>query len=281
MCDNWHGRPGELGDECRDKVRSYRQRVDAGQVPREVPNSQGDHSRPVEVPQSRDARGVRLALGRADQPGGLGLCCRADPGTLCRGVSGNAFGRCFLGDPQVVVGTPLCDELLLSTSQFDLVLHLGLGNPAFLLHRDRSTTVRRAVCIGLDLLTGGRPQRLLHVGLRPDGDDSDTHDRDSGLGEPRIADETVENTRSHRRNTADQRIGQDRPSEQLKGVLLGGLGDQASELLERRGSPGAGVRIDSEVQAACRDGRVGDPEGHRRLHRDVLKVTGRRVEQQR
>ena len=64
-------------------------------------------------------------------------------------------------------------------------------------------------------------------------------------------------------------------------MLLGELGQQAAQLLQRGASPDARLRIDAEVHPHRGDGRVGDPEGDGGLDGDVLEVESACVEHQR
>jgi hypothetical protein len=75
--------------------------------------------------------------------------------------------------------------------------------------------------------------------------------------------------------------GQRGGGQQIQRVLLGELGQQGGDLLQRSGPPLPAVRVDAEVEPVSGPRRVDDPVGDRRLHRDVLEVAGAGVEQQR
>jgi len=63
-------------------------------------------------------------------------------------------------------------------------------------------------------------------------------------------------------------------------VLLRQLGEQTSDLFQRKANPRARVRVDREVDAGRGGGGVGDPVRDRCLHRDVLEVRCASVEEQ-
>jgi hypothetical protein len=84
---------------------------------------------------------------------------------------------------------------------------------------------------------------------------------------------TVSPVRQHARQWAAR--------DQSEHLLLRGLGQQPAHLLKRRAAPPAGVRVNREIDPGAGDGRVGHPERHACLDRQVLEVRRPRVEQQR
>jgi len=78
-----------------------------------------------------------------------------------------------------------------------------------------------------------------------------------------------------------QCLGERHPGQQVERRLLGQLGEETAELLERGGPPVPAVRVDPEVEPRGGQRRVGHPVRHGGLHGDVLEVDGPAVEQQR
>ncbi len=100
-------------------------------------------------------------------------------------------------------------------------------------------------------------------------------------GDPRIPGQAGHDPFPEGDHALGQRPGERHPGQQVEGVLLGQLGEQAADLLERSRPPGAPVGVDPEVDAGGGDGRVGDPVGDRGLDGDVLEVGRAGVEQER
>ena len=175
----------------------------------------------------------------------------------------------------------MSDELLLAAGQLDLGLQLVLPDGPLALDGDRSPLEGRPVRLLLHLLAGGRPQRLLDLGLGSYGDDADADHRDAGLGQPSIAGQSVCDRDAHRPNATGHRRVQVNGGQQVDRVLLRRLGQQARDLVQRSAAPQTGVGVDREVDPTrCRRG-VGHPVGDRRLHGDVLEVARAGVEHQR
>jgi hypothetical protein len=176
---------------------------------------------------------------------------------------------------------PLGDQLLFPPGQLDLVLELVLGDRPLALDGQRTAFVRRPIGFLLHALTGLGLQRPLDVGVGPDGDHADIGHRQAALGEPGVVGQRRRDAVSHRRDAVGQRLGHPHAGQLVERRLLGQLGEQAAERLQRPGVPAAGLRCDPEVDPRGRQRRIGHAVVHRRLHRDVLEVVGAGVEQQR
>jgi hypothetical protein len=71
------------------------------------------------------------------------------------------------------------------------------------------------------------------------------------------------------------------PHELVDDELLGELGEQAGDLLERRLGPAARLEIEREVHAPGQRGRLGDAEGDHPLDDQLLEVRAAHAEQER
>ena len=120
-----------------------------------------------------------------------------------------------------------------------------------------------------------RLERTLDIGLDPDGDNADIDNRDPRLHQSWIGRESHGDAVANGGHAVRESLRQGNVGEQVKGVLLCQFGEQASELLERRRSPGSQIRVNAEVEPGGGNGRVGDPVGHRRLHGHAWKSSVR------
>jgi hypothetical protein len=170
--------------------------------------------------------------------------------------------------------------LLLAPGQLDAALQLVLRDRPLLLHRDRTARVGGPVGILLHRLAGGRLQRALQVGLRPDRDHPRRDDGDAGLGQARVAGERGRDGLAHRRDAGGERLGELQPGEQVERRLLGQFGEQRGNLVQRLGPPVAALRVDREVEPFGGERRVGEPVRDGGLHGDVCEVGGAGVEEQ-
>ncbi|GAA1302477.1 hypothetical protein GCM10009647_019130 [Streptomyces sanglieri] len=158
---------------------------------------------------------------------------------------------------------------------------LVLGDGPFAFHGNRAALVGGPVGLLLDLLAGRGAQGALHLGLGADRHHPYRDHIDPGGGQSRFGGEPCRDPVAYRCDTVDQRLGQRGPGQHVQGVLLGGLGEQGGDLLQRRTAPDPGVRVDREVQPGGRLGRVADPVRHGGLHGHVLEVGGAGVERHR
>jgi hypothetical protein len=109
----------------------------------------------------------------------------------------------------------------------------------------------------------------------------DIDDGETGVGDPRIAREASRDAVSHGSHALGEGAGEGHGGQQVEGVLLGELGEQSTELLERPAPPGADVGVDPEVDPRRGHCRVDDAVRDRGLHGHVLEVDRPRVEEQR
>ena len=179
------------------------------------------------------------------------------------------------------VGALLLEQLLLAAGELDLALQLIFGDSPFPLHSNRPPFIGGPVRLLLDGFPRGGAQRLLDVRLRAQRDDARAHDRDPGLGEPGVGGEPRDDPVPDLGDAGRERRRQGAVRDEAEDVLLRGLGEQPRDLLQGRAAPPPGVGVNGEVNPRGRDRRVGDPERHARLHRQVLEVRRPRVEQQR
>ena len=191
----------------------------------------------------------RVDLGVHPQPGGLGLgACLAD---LARAASPPPrlagqpdrprrlrlgpyrVGRRALLGLAARVRAALVDQLLLAAGEFDLAGEFVLGDGALPLDGHRPALVRRPVRLLLDLLAGRGAQRPLHLGFGAQRDDAYGDDLDAGGRQPGLGGQARRDPLPYRRDAVDQRGRQRRTGQDVQRVLLGRLGQQRRDLLQR------------------------------------------------
>ncbi len=225
--------------------------------------------------------GLRGGPGLAQVAGGRGLGGGEAGAALGLGVGPDPVGDGLVLGLALGVGALLGDQLLLPPGELDLIGELVLGDAALVLDGDGAPFEGGPVGLLLDEFPGGGAQGAFHLGFGAQGDHADGDDGESGLGEPGFGGEAGGHPLADAGDAVGQGGGERGAGEQAERVLLGGLGEQGGELVERGGAPGAGVGVDAEVDAGGGGGRVGDPVGQGALDGDVLEVGGAGVEEHR
>jgi hypothetical protein len=130
-------------------------------------------------------------------------------------------------------------------------------------------------------LAGRVVERLVLLGLGTQCDHPHTQDREPGGGQALVGTQAGGDRVAHRPDAPGEHVRQAPRGDEVQGVLLRGLGQQAGDLVERAAAPAAVLGVDREVDAAGDRGRVHDAEADRGLGGQVLEVRGARVEEQR
>ena len=160
------------------------------------------------------------------------------------------------------------------------LLQLVLLDGPLLLDRQGAAGEDRLVGLLLDALPGRRLQGLLHVRVGAHRADPHRDQLQPHVPERRVPGEAGLDPLADLLGPLGEDLADGGAGHQRPGVLLGELGDQELEPLQRLVAVEAAGEVDGEVDPPGEALGIGHPEGDHPLHRHVLEVGGAAVEEE-